>query len=421
MSRTLYLPALQGEFGDWLYYVVLMKLSDISDRVGYAKEIHNNRKLGELIQRQLEDATSRRGNRVAEISEYIRYNKDRFFNSLLVGVYGGEPQWHPFQVEPKDYKFDAAAMYEAKREGVGFLELTGTERLFALDGQHRLAGIKDAITREPTLGSERLSVIFVAHATTTAGLQRTRRLFIALNKKAVPVARKDIIALDEVDLPAIITRRLVDEHPWFSKGQIDVERFAPNLPPGESDALLTLGGLYDLVSIIIPQIMALENKKELRESSRFRLEDSRIEFYTNLVVSYFEYLARIDVELTNYFESSHFGPLARKARMPDASRVLFRPVGLSIVTKALAHLRRTKSLEQSFQSLRRMPLLLNESPFEGVIWDSSRGRIVPRGASLAIRLLLYTLGAVPATEALKASYATFLGRPVEEVSLPRLL
>jgi DNA sulfur modification protein DndB len=174
MSGKLYVPALQGEFGDWLYYVVLMKLSDISERVNYAREIQANKKLGDMIQRQLEDVSSRRLNRVSNISEYLRSADDRFFNSLVVGVYGGKPHWHPFKVEPEGADFEPQAMREANREAVGYLEFNGTERLFALDGQHRLAGIKDAISQASHLKAERLSVIFVAHSTTTAGLQRTR-------------------------------------------------------------------------------------------------------------------------------------------------------------------------------------------------------------------------------------------------------
>ena len=70
-----------------------------------------------------------------------------------------------------------------------------------------------------------------------------RGLFVAINKRAVPVNKRDIVALDEVDLAAIITRHLVDNHPWFSRGQVDVDRFTSAVPAG-SKALTTIAGLY---------------------------------------------------------------------------------------------------------------------------------------------------------------------------------
>lgn len=70
--------------------------------------------------------------------------------------------------------------------------------MFTLDGQHRLAGIQQAIEKgleqDPF---DEVSVIFLAHEDTRPGLERTRRLFTTLNKTAKPVSKGDIIALDE--------------------------------------------------------------------------------------------------------------------------------------------------------------------------------------------------------------------------------
>ena len=102
-------------------------------------------------------------------------------------------------------------------ESLGFLTLRGDENLFALDGQHRLAGIKkaikDGIDQDPY---DDLSVIFVAHQTTKKGLERTRRLFTTLNKTARPVSKGDIVALDEDDAMAICVRWLIEKTNLFS-------------------------------------------------------------------------------------------------------------------------------------------------------------------------------------------------------------
>jgi DNA sulfur modification protein DndB len=232
------------------------------------------------------------------------------------------------------------------------------------------------------------------------------------------VARKDIIALDEVDPAAIITRDLVDGHPWFSKGQVDVDRFSMNLPPGDSSALLTLGGLYDLVSILLPQIMAKEDKEELKLASRIRLDDEKLISYKNLVVEYFGILTKLDAQLEAYFQAANFGEIARTARQPSDARLLFRPIGLSVVTKAMAQIRKQKSLAEAQKLINKIPVVLSKSPYNNVIWDSSRGKIISSGSGLAVKLLVYMLGIDPSTDTLRAAYAKALDKPIQSVRLP---
>ena len=236
MIKPILLPALQGQFGDWIYYAAIMPLSEIKDRIGFAHLLHRNRNLGELIQRQLQNSGSGKRNRQDAIANYLKENDSRFFNGIVVGIYGGEPVWHPFGITARpDFNMENIG-YLAEQERVGFLELTGSERLFALDGQHRVSGIKRALENNGDAATDILTVLFVPHSNTDEGIQRTRSLFIDLNKRAVPVGLKDIIILDEVDLPAILARRLVDDHKWFSRGQVDIQRFTPTIPP-DSDAL----------------------------------------------------------------------------------------------------------------------------------------------------------------------------------------
>lgn len=86
--KEIILPAIRGVMGDWVYYSCLMNLKDLQERVSFASEIHNNKKLSDMIQRQLKKGRS------AEISLYLRDQDERFFNSLVVASYGGEPNWN---------------------------------------------------------------------------------------------------------------------------------------------------------------------------------------------------------------------------------------------------------------------------------------------------------------------------------------
>ena len=138
--KPLILPALRGIMGDWVYYSCLMRLDELSQRVDYAKDIHKNTHLSDMIQRQL------KGNRSAQIATYIKCQPERLFNSLVVATYQGAPNWHAISnVKPKPSSKELQGLSEETIESVGFLTLSGDEKLFALDGQHRLAGIKKAI------------------------------------------------------------------------------------------------------------------------------------------------------------------------------------------------------------------------------------------------------------------------------------
>ena len=211
---------------------------------------------------------------------------------------------------------------------MGFLELRGTERLFALDGQHRVAGIRNALKAGTQIGDDILTVLFVPHLNDETGVARTRRLFVDLNKRAVPVARKDIIILDEVDLAAILSRRLVDEHPWFSRGQIDVDRFN-NTIPKNAQALCSIGTLYDVIRRILPKALACtkDERDELKHAASLRLPEERIDYYYRRSLEYFEGLARANGHLRDYLESGPTSGFAVMARGSEERNVLFRPVG----------------------------------------------------------------------------------------------
>jgi DNA sulfur modification protein DndB len=398
---VLYLPALRGQLGTWDYYACLMRLGDAARLVTYADQIHENKSLSDMIQRALDDSK-----RSKEIERYLIKTKDRFFNSLVVGVYGGDPQWHPFEVKALNA---AHAKLPMDEDTIGYLELSGQEDLFALDGQHRLAGIKLAIHSEPALKDERISVLFVSHRKDTVGLKRTRSLFVAINKRAVPVNKRDIIALDEVDLAAIITRQLVDEHRWFSRGQIDVNRFTAAVP-ANSEAIMTIASLYDVVRGAIRGIMSPQDIEKLREADRIRLSDAEIAKYKKLFLEYFQAVVGLDPQLGTALAAKVPGPLIPPGRSQQNPRLLFRPIGYTIVTDALTRVRKEKTLKDTLRRAKSIPIIMSAAPFKDVIYDPLRDRMMTTNAKLAARVLAYMLGAT-ADARLKDAWAKHVGRP----------
>jgi DNA sulfur modification protein DndB len=206
-NNELTLPALRAHMGDWVYYVTFLQMEEIANRIELAEEIHPSSTLKEMIQRQIT-------NRAVPIAEYLLNQPQHFFNALIVGVYGGSPNWYELAIGTNP-QFDADSLPGYLEGALGILRLDGMETLFALDGQHRVEGIKQALKKNEDLKTDEVSVIFVAHRTDSEGMERTRRLFTTLNRYAKPVKKSEIIALDEDDTIAIITRELVEKYPLF--------------------------------------------------------------------------------------------------------------------------------------------------------------------------------------------------------------
>lgn len=133
--------------------------------------------------------------------------EERFFNALVVAMCGGQLEWRYFN------KLEGAGIPDDYKEKLGFLSLSGKEKMYALDGQHRMQGIKLALERgQDHLKNDNVTVIFVHHNEhSRSGLRKSRRLFTVLNKHAQKVAKRDIIYLDEDDTMAVVTRMLVEE------------------------------------------------------------------------------------------------------------------------------------------------------------------------------------------------------------------
>ena len=118
-----------------------------------------------------------------------------------MAAWGGRPVYQTVKMEDHpllddDFEF-------------GLLKFDGRQEYFALDGQHRLKSIKDAIEKKPELRHEEVSVVFVTHERTEEGNVKTRRLFHTLNRYARPTTTGENIALDEDNVVSISTRMLL--------------------------------------------------------------------------------------------------------------------------------------------------------------------------------------------------------------------
>ena len=415
--KKLYLPSLKGIMGDWVYYPTLMKLKDIAERVKIAEEIYQSKTLSEMVQREIK---IKRGK---EIKDYLLKQEQRFFNSLIVAIHEGDPSWHEITHIESNSQYDSEDIPEDVVAGIGILSLNGEEELFTLDGQHRLIGIKEAVTENPQLGEEELSIILIAHRTDTEGRERSRRLFTTLNKNAVRVSKGEIIALDEDDTMAITVRDLVTKNQMFMDDRI-LNSPIDNVSPSNQTCLTTIGNLYDLLGILFTKVYIISKKKRLsdreNELTKIRQSDEVLNQHYLNACGYFEQLTNSFPPLKEFTNSGDDYPVVvEKYRHSDGGSVLFRPMGLKILTEIIALLIETYSLSDCFKLISKLPTDLTEIPYNGVIWSPIRQNITTKGKTLVKNLLLYMLNQFPGdADKLREDYAKTLELETHQVQLP---
>lgn len=363
MSKRLVLPCLRGRMGSWDTYSCMMRLSDASELIGFAQELHQIDKLSDKIQRELNEG------RAEEIASYLLNNEDRFFNSLVVAVYDGDPNWHEIgNLQPQTHEASLLEFPEYAETCIGFLSITKEEKFFALDGQHRLAGIKSAINQNEDIAEELINVIIVAHDNSPEGKVRSRRLFTTLNKKAKLVSKDTIIALDEDDISACITRKLIESESFIFFNEDNVS-FSSG-PVRDKTSITSIVNIYDNVQ----KLVSYKLNVSIPELERYRYRDheSVFEFVRDVFLCTFTLCRELTSVALNHKVASEFRP--SKA----GGHLLFRPIGWDVYMDTL--IEGLRSTEQSYDviigKILKHDLTLTGEILKNKAWSMSKNKIL---------------------------------------------
>jgi DNA sulfur modification protein DndB len=308
------------------------------------------------------------------------------------------------------------------------VKLDSSERIWAIDGQHRVAGIKLAVEEEPKIGNEEVCVIFVAGVTSqhrganSIGYERTRRLFTTLNRSAKPVSKKDIIALDEDDIVAIVTRQLVEEYDLFHK-KISIGR-ARSLLIADKQHLTTIEVLYDTLDIHLRDGGGSRSWKRFKA---IRPPDDVIAYFYKRATELWETMIQHFPPLQELRESTLTEETSGRYRHAQGGHLLFRPIGLLIIVQVLRYLTESgMQLAEAIRVVSQVPMEVSAPPWAGLLWDTVNKRMITtqENRKVAERLLFYSVGgdlrrlrANP--NRLRQEYAGILSRDPTAVELPR--
>jgi DNA sulfur modification protein DndB len=302
---------------------------------------------------------------------------------MIIAVADGEPQFSSIKiVEP--------TLPHARIENLGLLTFDGSQKYFALDGQHRLSGIKNAILKKPSLGEEVVSVIFVPHRHDEhpkLGWSRTRRLFTTLNRYAKQISKKDAIVMDEDDSVAIVTRNLIQEFSLF-KGKRLLLSNSKSINPKDDEAFTNIITVYDVNEIV------LGLKWQINKSFKQKLRPlDEIEDMYKTVKSFWLGLSESILPIREIKNNPEL-PIAEELRSKNGGHLLFRPIGLTTYAKVF-RLARQSGLSEvaTFRGLALVNFNLSTPPWSGVIWHPGNHKMLARAENqhLADGLLAYLI------------------------------
>ena len=348
-------PALRSSMGSFTYYTVKMSVRELSENVKFAYEVYEDRTLDEAIQRILNESRVKK-----EIVEYLKRQPDRFFSSVVVAAIEGDPLFYPVEIT-EDPQFAIFRDDQRLNGAFGVLKFDGSQKYYVLDGQHRLSAIKTLLDRGNPLSdgvprdfeNDELSVIVIVpnqQDSNETFMQKYRRLFSNLNRYAKATDTDTNIIMDEDDIFAIITRRLITENAFFQspgrqRESMRVKTKGKNLTKKDTH-FTSLSTLYDMNIALLSS-----SEREPRGWGPIRAEGQNLKSFIRFRPSE-EYIDKLYAELVVYWEALlaeipdlHKEPIQMRVHEleevedeDETDHLLFWPIGQQMLAEIVRYL-----------------------------------------------------------------------------------
>lgn len=379
--EKLHLPCLRGQIGEWAFFSSIMKIRDVVKdnriiTVDESSELYS-KNINEILQREL------KASRINSLKNYLTSNNERFFSSLIVAIHQGEPRWSDFDIEER-FKLDNKVLnpndIKFIENKTGILTLSGNEQIFALDGQHRLKGLRAAVKAEPKLGDEDISLIFIIHNNSLK--ERTRRLFTVLNKYAEKPKGAELIILDEDDAASIVARKIASEHPQFKSTSALSNSNSGSIPNNDYKSLTTLVTIQQINKILFQ-----------KSSTYYRTRPSAkelTEFY-KLATTFWNDLFKLFPEIVKFIDGQKEikvnGAVFNRNDKTGGS-LLLRPVGQVLIAKVYNEFMNKNKIDDFKKLITKIDFNLSGNTWKYIYWND---KMLPKNESLKKNLLNFLL------------------------------
>ncbi|HEX7132357.1 MAG TPA: DNA sulfur modification protein DndB [Iamia sp.] len=244
-ANMLSVPATRGRMGSSEYFTANFPMGMVVKLFAYDPE-----KMPALPPEQRTQRALKK-NRVPEIAEYVLDHEDYLFSSITVSVDAERLAFDESELDPN----------------LGMLRLPMEAEWIVNDGQHRVAGIAEAMAHDATLKYDNLSVVILPDG----GLERSQQVFSDLNRTVQKTSKSLDILFDHRSPINRITTACVGRVPLFTK-RIDKERVSLSI---RSKDFATLSGVQAATSQLLGHIPEQADDDAVQEQ-----EDLAVEFWT---------------------------------------------------------------------------------------------------------------------------------------------
>ncbi|MDJ0617507.1 MAG: DGQHR domain-containing protein [Calothrix sp. MO_192.B10] len=385
--------------------------------------------------------------RQAALVQYLAVRENHKFPPVLVVI--NQPWVDNLQAQEWDKQGQAkktAAEFTPVDEDGKFGLLNIAEKdvtIYALDGQHRLMGVKGLMELLQTgrlqryrkdkspygnslsiddlveqyrvspaylqsLPKEKIGIEFISAVavgeTREQARRRVRSIFVHVNLMAAPLSKGQLAQLNEDDGFSIVARKIAVTHPLLEEQKDRNPRVNWNSATvaTKSTVLTTLQALKEMSERYLgykyPHWKPLD-----KGLIPMRPEDEELEQGIQDFHNLFDNLAALpSYKLLEYEET----PQLRKFNFEKdggEGNMLFRPVGQVALAQALgiSIFKKSLSLKEIFKKLNKFDrqggfsgMEYPQSLWYGVLYDPNKKRIQVAGKDLAVRLLVYILGGI---------------------------
>jgi DNA sulfur modification protein DndB len=384
------LGVLKGKLGSTEYYVATMPISEAVSRLSIPRDMPGWSDLS-IEERDQRDINYKRVR--DQIAPYFASDKDRFIGSLIVAIKSTD---QPEFETTIDAGIKMPKAYLASLGNIGILHFSGKEQLYPLDGQHRLAALKFAITGkdekenelkfdlDPNLHEEQITLILVPY-----DVLKARKIFNKVNKYAKKTTKAENLIINDDDIIAVISREVVA--PLIGERVVNSKGNTLSKSAGE---FTTLATIYEATKDYLEAIEndgAKINIEVLPHASREKIWRAAAEsFWKSLI----ENVEKFSEALHDPSENGD----EKRAELRETYAPILKPFSQRIVIEVIKRLSEPDDtgsrmdLKDIFAGINSVNWGSDNDAFQGVIMQQAKIMSGGPALRLAARAIAYCLG-----------------------------
>ena len=234
----------------------------------------------------------------------------------------------------------------------------------------------------------------------------------------------DIIALDEDDIVAIVTRELLETYPLFTGNRVKISN-SKSMPQSDKEAFTSLMTLYSCHLSIYKTYISKKDGKNYRETDiknqqKIRPSDAVLDEFKNLLIGFWDCMESTFVEIQSYIRDNSQSAAKELRSTENGGNLFFRPIGLLPFVEAISKisLKSNSSFEDIIRDYANLDRNVHSNLWDMILWNPMTKKMIMRNQALVYYLLIKMRDINLLTEKEKSSmnskYATIFNIELDE-------